>query len=65
MTAVPKNLPALPTAAKKAEAAIQFFEDQGREVVGVTIKGSEFKLDFARPDEGADMDGVDLVTMGR
>jgi len=47
-------------AAKKAEAAIRYFEERGREVVGVTIKGSEFKLDFARPEKPA-VEDVDLV----
>jgi len=53
-----------PSAAKRAEAAIRFFEDAGREVVGVTIKGTEFKLDFARPEKDA-VPSIDLVNMSQ
>jgi uncharacterized protein YkuJ len=49
---------------KKAMAAIHYFEQQGREVIGVAIKGTEFKLDFAKTDKDQTSD-VDLVDMGR
>lgn len=44
-------------------AAIRYFEKEGREVVGVRIKGSEFQLDFAQTKEIVD-DGASLVNMG-
>jgi len=52
-----------PTAAKKADQLIRHFESQGRDVVAVTIKGAEIRLDFARP-KAATIDPVDLITMG-
>lgn len=54
----------LPNTAKRAEATIQFFEERGREVVGVTIKGTEFKLDFAKPEKAQGHE-VDLVDMSQ
>ena len=51
-----------PSAAQRAEAAIRFFEERGREVVGVTIKGSEFKLEFAKvaPEAANEADLIDM-----
>ena len=59
---MPQNT-SLPSAAKRAMAAIRYFEKEGREVVGVRIKGSEFQLDFAQTKEIVD-DGASLVNMG-
>jgi len=53
-----------PTTAKKAEAAIRFFEQHGRKVSGVTIKGTSFSIDFAMPS-GQDIPEADLVDMSK
>lgn len=53
----------LPNAAKRALAAIRYFESEGREVIGVRFKGNEFHLDFAQNKEIA-LDGASLVNMG-
>ena len=54
----------LPPVAKRVETTIRFFEENGREVVGVTIEGTKFHLDFAKPDAPVVPD-VDLVKMGQ
>lgn len=54
----------LPSAAKRAAETIRYFEDQGREVVGVTIKGTEFKLDFAEKTKATGSE-VDLIDMSQ
>lgn len=48
---------------QKALTAIQFFEETGRTVVGVSIEGTKYKLEFA--DEKTTASGADLVTMGK
>ncbi|MEM6465606.1 MAG: hypothetical protein AAF679_03745 [Pseudomonadota bacterium] len=53
-----------PFAAKRAEAAIRYFEDAGREVVGVTFKGSQYKIEFAKPEKDA-VPAIDLVDMSQ
>jgi hypothetical protein len=53
-----------PTTAKRAEATIRYFEELGRKVSGVTIKGAEFKIDFAGPP-AADIPEADLVDMSK
>ena len=50
--------------AKKALAAIEFFEGEGREITGVSINGREYRLDFAT-NKNPDVPQVDLVTMGK
>ena len=47
---------------KRAEATIRFFEERGREAVGVTIDGSKFKLDFAQFDKDV-VSLADLITV--
>jgi hypothetical protein len=54
----------IPTAVKRAEATIRFFEERGRRVSGVTIKGSEFSIDF-EPQPKSDIPDADLVTMSK
>lgn len=53
-----------PTTAKKAEAAIRFFEERGRMVSGVTIKTGEFSIAFAIPETDK-IPEADLVDMSR
>lgn len=52
-----------PTTAKKAEATMRYFEDQGRKVSSVSIKGTEISIDFA-PDAAPATNAIDLVNMG-
>lgn len=52
------------TTAKRAEEAIRFFEDSGREVSGVTFKGTEFKIDFAKQAAKA-VNEADLIDMSK
>ena len=53
-----------PSVAKRAEATIQYFEERGRIVSGVTIKGAEIKVEFeTAPLKNAE-ESVDLVRMG-
>ena len=54
----------VPPVTKRAEAAIKYFEDRGRSVVGVTIKGTEFSLEFAQVSQDPHSD-ADLVGMGK
>jgi len=49
---------------KKAMAAIRYFEEQGKEICGVAIKGSEFKLDF-KSDVSERSTAADLVDMSQ
>lgn len=51
------------TTAKKALRDIRFFEDEGREVVGVRIEGRNYEIQFASRDK-VDIDPADLVNMG-
>jgi hypothetical protein len=53
-----------PPTAKKAEAAIRFFEQNGRKVSGVTIKGAEYSIDFAAPP-AQDIPEADFVNMSK
>ena len=48
--------------AKDAEALIRFFEDCGRQVVGVTLDGKGIHLDFATSQPEA-VNVADLVRM--
>lgn len=48
---------------KKANDAIQFFEDTGKTVVGVVIGDDEIRLEFERPEDK--VDPVGLVNMGQ
>lgn len=47
---------------QRAMDAIQFFEEQGREVVGVAIKGTEFRLEFSKSaaEQAPDVDLIDM-----
>lgn len=47
----------------KAEAAIRFFEERGREVVGVKVDGSKYHIEFAKSDDPAT--DPDLITMSK
>ena len=48
--------------AKDAEALIRFFEDQGRQVVGVTLGGNGVRLEFAT-EQVERVNAADLVRM--
>lgn len=49
---------------QRAMDAIKFFEDHGREVASVAIKGTEYRLEFAKPDEDQ-APAVDLIDMSQ
>ena len=53
-----------PSTAKKVEATIRYFESHGRKVSGVTIKGSEFSIDFA-VQPAVDLPEADFVDMSK
>ena len=48
------------TAAKKAEAAIRYFEERGHKVASVTIKRDAYTLDY-KDAEKPIVEDVDLV----
>ncbi|MDR6264866.1 hypothetical protein [Roseobacter sp. N2S] len=48
--------------AKDAEDLIQYYENRGRVVTGVSFAGAKIHLDFAAPNE-KDLSPADLVRM--